>query len=57
MSDRIIPLPAFMGRWGKDMKDAYEAAIAAIPAQIVYSLIFTALIWLLCYRLQERKDL
>ncbi|MBS1626680.1 MAG: ABC transporter permease [Bacteroidetes bacterium] len=57
MSDELIPVPAFAGGFGKDMRDAYEAAITAIPIQLVCTLIFTGLIWLLCYKLQEKKDL
>ncbi|WP_305832663.1 hypothetical protein, partial [Klebsiella pneumoniae] len=57
MSDEFVPVPAFAGSFGKDMKDAYNAAINAIPTQLIYTAIFTALIWLLCYRLQAKKDL
>ncbi|MBN8835803.1 MAG: ABC transporter permease subunit [Sphingobacteriia bacterium] len=57
MSDRIIPKPAFISKFGKDLKDAYEKALDAIPEQIIYTVIFTALIWFLCYKLHNRKDL
>ena len=57
VSDRIIPMPAFMNRFGKEMKEAYEKAIDAIPEQVCYTLILTTAVWALCYYLQKRRDL
>lgn len=57
ISDRIIPWPAFMNRFGKDMKDAYEKALASIPQHLVYTIILTSAIWAYCYYLHKRRDL
>ncbi len=57
ISDRIIPWPAFMNRFGKDMKDAYTKALAAIPEHLVYTIILTSAIWAFCYYLHKRRDL
>jgi len=54
ISDRMIPKPAF---WGKLDIDGYNKSIAAIPEHIVLTLVFTALIWLICYRVNSRRDL
>ena len=57
ISDRIIPMPAFMNRFGKEMKEAYEKAIDAIPEQVLYTIIITTAVWALCYYLHKRRDL
>jgi ABC-2 type transport system permease protein len=57
ISDRIIPWPAFMNRFGKDMKDAYTKALAAIPEHLLYTVILTSAIWAFCYYLHKRRDL
>ena len=57
ISDRIIPSPAFMSRFGKDMKAAYEKALDAIPMHIALTLLLTAAIWAFCYWKHKRRDL
>lgn len=57
VSDKLIPPPAFFGRFGKDAADAYQKAIDAIPYHIVYTLILTATIWFICYRANNKRDL
>ena len=57
ISDRLIPSPAFFGRFGKDMKDGYEKALSAVPEHVVYTLILTTGIWLICYAVHKRRDL
>jgi ABC-2 type transport system permease protein len=57
LSDRLIPRPAFFSRWGKDAKDSYERALNAIPEHILYTLLLTAAIWLICYAVHKKRDL
>jgi ABC-2 type transport system permease protein len=57
ISDRIIPMPAFMNRFGKEMKEAYEKAIDAIPEHVLYTFLLTTAVWALCYYLHKRRDL
>lgn len=57
VSDRIVPMPAFMNRFGKEMKDAYDKAINDIPLHIFYTLLLTAAVWAFCYYLHKRRDL
>ncbi|MFM2139004.1 MAG: hypothetical protein RJA57_1311 [Bacteroidota bacterium] len=54
MSDRLIPIPAFLGKLDES---GYRQALERIPQQVVYTLLLTALIWLLCFRLNRRRDL
>ncbi|MEP6701031.1 MAG: ABC transporter permease [Bacteroidota bacterium] len=54
VSDRMIPKPAFFGKL--DM-DAYNKSIAAIPEHIILTLILTSIIWAICYRVNNKKDL
>ena len=54
ISDRLVPVPAF---FGKIDIDNYNRSIAAIPQHVILTIILTALIWLICYRINSRRDL
>ncbi len=57
VSDRILIAPAFVGRWGKEAKGAYQNAMDAVPTQVLLTAILTALIWYACYAIQKKRDL
>ena len=54
ISDRLVPIPAFLG---KIDIEAYNKALAAINIHIVYTLLLTALIWFICFKINSRRDL
>jgi ABC-2 type transport system permease protein len=54
ISDRMIPKPAFFGRLDID---AYNKSLAAIPQHIILTIILTAIIWAICYRINNKRDL
>ncbi len=54
ISDRMIPPPAF---WGKMNLETYNKSMEAIPRHIILTIILTAIIWLICYRINSRRDL
>ena len=54
ISDRIIPRPGFMSKFDTE---SYNNAIAAIPKHVILSIILTALIWFICYRINSKRDL
>ncbi len=57
ISDRLIPAPAFFSRFGKDAKASYDHSISIIPEHVVYSILLTGLIWLICYAVHKKRDL
>jgi len=57
ISDRLIPRPAFFSRFGKDAKTSYDHALGLIPEHVIYTLILTTGIWLICYQVHKRRDL
>ena len=57
ISDRMIIAPAFIGRFGKDLKAAYEKSLSEVPTQIALSLLLTTAIWALCFFLHRKKNL
>lgn len=57
ISDQLIPPPAFISRFGKEAMDYYNKSIDAIPYHVIGSLVLTAIIWLICYRVNANKDL
>ena len=54
ISDKIIPRPAF---WGKLDAEAYNNSLKVIPQYVILTLILTAIIWLICYRVNNKRDL
>ena len=54
ISDRLIPPPAF---WGKFDETAYKASLASMNTYIVYTIILTAIVWLVCFRINSKRDL
>lgn len=54
ISNRLIPVPAFVGRIDKE---SYDNAIAAINIHVLYTIILTAIIWLICFRINSKRDL
>jgi ABC-2 type transport system permease protein len=54
ISDRMVPVPGFLG---KINKESYDRSMAAIDQHVILTIVFTALIWGLCYWINKKKDL
>ena len=54
ISDRLIPIPAFLG---KIDADAYKKALATVNVHIGYTILLTAIVWFLCFKINSRRDL
>lgn len=54
VSDRTVPVPAFMG---KIDQEAYKNALASIDNHVLYTLILVILIWGLCFWINSKRDL
>jgi ABC-type transport system involved in multi-copper enzyme maturation permease subunit len=54
ISDRLIPVPAFIGRLNET---DYKLALAAIDKHIAYSIVFVFLTWLLSFYIFKKRDL
>lgn len=54
ISDRMIPVPAFIG---KIDKEAYDRAMENAGLHVILTVIITAVIWAICYRINNRRDL
>jgi ABC-type transport system involved in multi-copper enzyme maturation permease subunit len=54
ISNRLIPVPAFIG---KIDIDAYHKSLAAINTHIVYTFLLLGIIWLICFRINSKRDL
>ncbi|MBX9734438.1 MAG: ABC transporter permease [Chitinophagaceae bacterium] len=57
VSDRILVAPAFTGNFGKDSKTYYQEAMAAVNTQILLTIVLTTIIWLICFRMHQKRDL
>ncbi|MBR2648129.1 MAG: ABC transporter permease [Sediminibacterium sp.] len=57
VSDRILVAPAFTRNFGKDSKTYYEEALAAVNTQLLLTILLTTIIWLICFRLHQKRDL
>jgi ABC-2 type transport system permease protein len=54
ISDRMIPVPAFFAKFGKE---AYDKNISDIPLFTLLTILLTILIWFLCYKINNKRDL
>jgi ABC-2 type transport system permease protein len=54
ISNRTIPVPAFVGRFGEDK---YKAAMNAMTEHVIYTIILIVITWGLCFWLNKRRDL
>lgn len=57
ISNRLLPMPNFLGKINTDSNDAYKKAITEINWHILYTLILTSAIWWLCYSINKKRDL
>lgn len=55
ISDRMIPVPAFLGRL--DTPENYQRALDRIPLHTGLTVLLTIIIWGICYRVNNRRDL
>lgn len=54
ISDRLIPLPAFLGKFNEE---TYQKSLDATGPHIWYTLLVTAIIWAVCYWINKKRDL
>ncbi|MBS1563153.1 MAG: ABC transporter permease [Bacteroidetes bacterium] len=54
ISDRLLPVPAFIGKFDEK---AYKAALDAIHYHVIYTIILLAITWGFCFRINNRRDL
>ncbi|HEX6332793.1 MAG TPA: ABC transporter permease [Flavisolibacter sp.] len=54
ISDRIVPLPAFLGVMDEK---AYRQQMVSIDNHIIYTLILVAVTWAVCFWINNRRDL
>lgn len=54
ISNRLIPAPAF---WGRVDPDGYKKSIDLIGQHVVLSLVVLMITWLICFRINKRRDL
>jgi hypothetical protein len=54
VSNRIIPVPAFIGRFGTER---YSKMLAQVNEHVIYTVILIVLTWVLCFRLNKGRDL
>jgi ABC-2 type transport system permease protein len=54
ISDRTIPPPAF---WGRLDAEGYKQSLANMNLYVVLTLILTLAIWVICFRVNKKRDL
>lgn len=54
ISDRLIPMPAFLAKLDQE---AYEKSLAAIQLHVLLTLLLTAIIWFICFWVNKKRDL
>ena len=54
ISDRLIPIPAFLGKFNEE---SYKESLNAIGTHIWLTIAITAVIWFSCYWINKKRDL
>lgn len=54
ISNRLIPLPAFLGRFNQD---AYKRSMDLINEHVIYTILLLAITWGICFRINTKRDL
>ncbi|HEY0355600.1 MAG TPA: ABC transporter permease [Flavisolibacter sp.] len=54
ISNRIIPYPAFIGRFSPDK---YQVKLDQVNEHVIYTILLIALTWFLCYKINQKRDL
>ena len=54
LSDKLIPPPGF---YQMVSPESYQRSLDAIKLHVFLTIAFTAIIWLICYRINNRRDL
>ena len=54
ISDRLVPIPAFVGRLDEK---SYKASLAAINTHLFLTFLVITLVWGLCYYFNKKRDL
>src|SRR5436190_1238799 len=54
ISNRLIPAPVFFAKFDEA---AYNKALTNITPHILYTIILTAAVWLICFRVNNKRDL
>ncbi len=54
ISDRMIPIPAFLGKLDVE---GYNRSLKAIPQHILMTILLTAIIWMACFWINRKRDL
>ncbi len=54
ISDRLIPIPAFLAKLDKE---GYDKSLAAIPQHVFLAILLTSVIWMACFWINRKRDL
>lgn len=54
ISDRLVPVPAFLGKFDEK---AYNESLANINTHVFMTVVLTAIIWLICFQINKKRDL
>lgn len=57
VSDELIPEPAFFSKLGTDAEAKYQAVLNAIPLHVGLTLLYTVVVWAICFVHFKRRDL
>jgi hypothetical protein len=57
MSNNLIVKPALQRTFGAAAKADYELQLSLVPQQVLLTIAFTAIIWMICYRVNNKRDI
>lgn len=57
VSDRILVRPTFAARFGVNAKTDFDTALSMVNQHVLLTILYTTVIWFLCYRLHAKKNI
>jgi len=54
ISDKLVPGPMFFSKFDEE---GYSKAVTIINEHVIYTILFTTLIWFICYRIYAKRNL
>jgi len=57
ISNRLVPRPNFLGKINPESNDAYQKMLTEINIHVLLAILLTSLIWWICYRVYQKRDL
>lgn len=57
ISNRLVPRPNFLGRINPESNAAYKKMLTEIDIHVLLTIVLTSIVWFICYKVYQKKNL